>query len=194
MRITEVQLRKLIRQKIQEVLSDEVEQGDVKIGRWTSRGEAPPIKSNKPQQKVKSLATFKFGESLKNTIPQTNDKDKEQLSSFISSLNKELERLGAKSGSQALGMLQADKELDANIVKKEGNYYVKNKKYNILVGGQQQIVDFARITGIQVSDLPKVTNVYAGLPPKSSDMGALANQLQGGTHGLAKGMRENKRK
>ena len=41
MRITEAQLRKIIRQKIQEVLSDEIEQGDVKLGRWTSRGEAP---------------------------------------------------------------------------------------------------------------------------------------------------------
>ena len=194
MRITEVQIRKVIRQKIQEVLSDEIEQGDVKIGRWASRGEAPPIKSNKPQQEAQPLATFKLGEILKTAVRPTNDKDKEDLSSFMSSLNKELERLGAKSGSQALGMLQADKELVSTIIKKEGQYYIKNEKYNILVGGQQQIVDFARITGIQVSDLPKVTNVYAGLPPKSSDMGALANQLQGGTHGLAKGMRENKRK
>ena len=55
MRITEVQIRKVIRQKIQEVLSDEIEQGDVKIGRWASRGEAPPIKSNKPQAKSPEL-------------------------------------------------------------------------------------------------------------------------------------------
>ena len=194
MRITEVQLRKLIRQKIQEVFSDEIEQGDVKIGRWASRGEAPPIKSNKPQQEAQPLATFKLGEILKTAVRPTNDKDKEDLSSFISSLNKELERLGAKSGSQALGMLQADKELDANIVKKEGNYYVKNKKYNILIGDGKQVVNFARITGIQVNNLPKETNVSAGLPPRGTEMAALTNKLQGGTYGLGKGVRENKRK
>ena len=181
MRMTEAQIRRIIKEELLVVL--EVQDPSVKYS-FLGLG----------KEKAKPLATFKLGEIVKNTIPPTNDKDRKELSSFISSINQELKRLGAKSAIEGNNMLNADKDLVSTIVKKEGQYYIKNEKYNILVGGQQQIVDFARITGIEVDDLPKVSSVYAGLPPKSSDMGALANQLQGGTYGLAKGMRENKRK
>ena len=182
MRITEVQIRRIIKEEIQEV-----------IKRY-SNDPVPSKTFSSERQEAQPLATFKLGEILKTAVPPTNDKDKEDLSSFISSLNIELKRLGAKSGSQALGMLQADKELDVNIVKKEGKYYVKNKKYNILIGDGKQVVNFARITGIQVNNLPKETSVSAGLPPRGTEMAALTNKLQGGTYGLGKGVRENKRK
>ncbi len=79
--LTEAKLRKIIRQKIQEVLSDEIEQGDVKLGRWTSRGEAPPIKSNKIQAKppeVEHKITTQELETFENDIKALHPSDSQQ--------------------------------------------------------------------------------------------------------------------
>lgn len=183
MRITEAQLRKIIRQKIQEAIKP-----------YSNDPNPPKTFSGSGRQEAQPLATFKLGEILKAVIP-TNDKHKEELSSFIASLNQELQRLGAKSAQEAVNIIKTNKDTDANIIEKGGKYYVKAPKFNnIFIGDKKQIVDFARITGIQVKDLPKETKVYSGLPPKSNEMGALTNKIQGGTYGLGKGIRENKRK
>jgi len=182
MRITEAQLRKIIRQRIQEAIKD-----------YSNDPVPAKIFSGSGRQEAQ-LATFKLGEILKAVIP-TNDKHKEELSFFIASLTQELQRLGAKSAQEAVNIIKTNKDTDATIIEKGGKYYVKAPKFNnIFIGDKKQIVDFARVTGIQVKNLPKETKVYSGLPPKSNEMGALTNKIQGGTYGLGKGVRENKRK
>jgi hypothetical protein len=111
MRITETQLRKIIRQKIQEVLDDE------KRPRWHSLGEAPPIKSNKPQAKapeVEHKITTQKLETFENDIKALHPSDDQQT----------------KESQHALRQIQLVKDKIANeatlvLLGGGGGYYLK---------------------------------------------------------------------
>jgi hypothetical protein len=99
---------------------------------------------------------------------------------------------------------------EAKIVKKgSGNIYqywmvmphiTEEGFKEVPIGKEAELAAFENLTGIKLNKQVSAQSSTVAepssreLPSRGAEMSAFANQLQGGTHGLAKGMRENKRK
>jgi hypothetical protein len=194
MRLTEAQIRRIIKEELMNVLEIQ----DVSVGKKSF------LSQNEKQPEV--LATFKVKDILSIFAAPKSDADIDKLKplrDFLFNFRNYSNQLSADQKQLLL-------KKEANIVKKgSGNIYqywmvmphiTEEGFKEVPIGKEAELAAFENLTGIKLNKQinPQSSTVTEPssrvLPSRGAEMSAFANQLQGGTHGLAKGMRENKRK